>query len=48
MLLDWLGAVAIATRFVAWIDLQKRLHTSERIEGYTEAEARQALGLDEP
>jgi len=48
MLLDWLGAAGLTARFVAWIDLQKRLHAGERIEGYTEEEARQALGLDEP
>jgi hypothetical protein len=48
MLLDWLGAARLSSRFVAWIDLQRRLHAGERIEGYTEEDARLALGLDEP
>ncbi len=45
LLLDWLGAARLSSQFVAWIDLQKRLHTGERIEGYTEEDARVALGL---
>ncbi len=47
MLLDWLGAARLASRFVAWIDLQTRLHADEHIEGYTDEDARTALGLDE-
>ncbi len=47
MLLDWLGAARITSRFVTWSDLQARLHAGEHIEGYTDADARMALGLDE-
>ena len=47
MLLDWLGAARLSSRFVTWIDLQTRLHAGEHIEGYTDADVRMALGLDE-
>jgi hypothetical protein len=47
MLLDWLGTARLSSRFVTWIDLQTRLHVGEQIEGYTDADMRMALGLDE-
>jgi len=46
MLLDWLGAARLSS-FVTWIDLQTRLHAGEHVEGYTDADARIALGVDE-
>ena len=45
MLVDWLGADQLLSRFVTWIDLQTRLHAGEQIEGYTDADVRMALGL---
>jgi Domain of unknown function (DUF5615) len=47
MLLDWLGPDRLPSRFVTWADLQTPLHAGEQIEGYTDADVRMALGLDE-
>jgi hypothetical protein len=41
------GSRSALSRFVTWIDLQTRLQAGEHIEGYTDADVRMALGLDE-
>jgi Domain of unknown function (DUF5615) len=48
LLLDWVGRTAFASRFVAWSELQLRLHGGERVASYSDAEVQLALALDAP